>query len=268
VPCQFNPDMFNYKEYARLRSIALTVSVLAWLLLLVGPDTCCHCAARGDGAVANALRTANLAMLAKNWMLMLVAMMVPMLVGSIYYIYSTSFTRLRNRLIALCVIGYLAVWMGAGAPLTAAAITAKALAPDSWWLAIIVGGIAVVWQATPIKQTCLNRCHRQGPIAAFGPVAHWDAFCLGVERGVWCVGSCWALMLLPMVFPSAHNLGMMAITMIMFLERTEAGAPPAWRFRGFSLAPHYLKCLLRYAILRSQSPANLLAPSNVPAIRH
>ena len=64
-----------------------------------------------------------------------------------------------------------------------------------------VGGIflliAGLYQWTPLKQACLTTC--QSPLAFVMRRfrrGSWGAFRMGLEHGTYCVGCCWALMLL------------------------------------------------------------------------
>jgi predicted metal-binding membrane protein len=57
--------------------------------------------------------------------------------------------------------------------------------------------IAGVYQFTPMKHACLRRC--QSPFGFL--MSHWrnglsGAFRMGLEHGAYCVGCCWALMML------------------------------------------------------------------------
>src|SRR5207237_2552309 len=77
-----------------------------------------------------------------------------------------------------------------------------------------------VYQLTPIKQACLRTC--QSPFGFL--TSRWragtrGAFCMGVEHGVYCVGCCWALMLLLFV-GGVMNLAVIAvITAVVLIER-------------------------------------------------
>ncbi len=92
--------------------------------------------------------------------------------------------------------------------------------------------IAFVWQFSPPKQLCLNRCHALTEIPAFGVAADLGVFRFGVMQGVACVGSCWALMLFPLLLPQGHVVAMMAATVLIFSERLEAPSAPGWHWRG------------------------------------
>jgi predicted metal-binding membrane protein len=101
----------------------------------------------------------------------------------------------------------------------------------------VVGGgraaaAAMAWQVSPGKQWCLNRCHRQPSLAAFGAAADRDALEFGLTNGLACVGACWALMFLPLFAGDGHFVMMLAVALFVFAERLESPAPPAWRWRG------------------------------------
>ncbi len=185
------------------------------------------------------------ASLAIDWALMLVAMMGPMLVAPLYHIRISSFDRRRLRSMALFIAGYGVVWMAAGVVIVAVELGTTWLLPQSYLPAIVVGLVVLVWQASPFKQRCLNRCHSHRPVAAFGIAADLDVLRLGSETGLWCTGSCWAAMLFPMVLAEGHFIAMAAVALLMFCERLDAPTTPSWRWRGFGTAARCLTTRLR-----------------------
>jgi predicted metal-binding membrane protein len=166
-----------------------------------------------------------------GWALMLVAMMSPTLITPIRHVIERSFKRRRARSVTLFVVGYAAIWMAAGVVLLAAMLMLNVLVPQSYFPAVGVGIIALVWQCSPIKQRCLNRSHNHRELAAFGIAADLDALRFGVMHGVWCVGSCWALMLFPMLLSQGHFAAMAVVTVVMISERLEQPRPLSWRLR-------------------------------------
>ena len=167
--------------------------------------------------------------LTAGWALMLVAMMSPTLIAPIHHILKRSFKRRRARSVALFVVGYAAIWMAAGGLLIAATLILNLLAPRSYLPVIAVGIVAFVWQCSPIKQRCLNRGHNHSELAAFGIAADLDALRFGITHGVWCVGSCWALMLFPMLLLEGHFVAMAAVSFLIISERLEQPRPLTWR---------------------------------------
>lgn len=64
---------------------------------------------------------------------------------------------------------------------------------------------------------------REPQVESYGTVA-------GLDHGLWCFGSGWALMLFPMLLPAGHNLAMLAVTVLMISEHLEHPKTPRWRF--------------------------------------
>ena len=91
--------------------------------------------------------------------------------------------------------------------------------------------IALLWQVSPAKQWCLNRCHRQPHLAVFGATRISTRLVMASQTAA-CVGACWALMLLPLLLAQAHLPAMAAVTLFILAERLENPAPLAWRWRG------------------------------------
>jgi predicted metal-binding membrane protein len=163
---------------------------------------------------------------------MLAAMMVPLLIAPVRHIHNSSFARRRVRAIALFVAGYAAVWMLAGVVLLALALAVRLAVPDSSVPLPLMAMIALFWEFSPAKQRCLNRGHAHSELAAFGRAADIDALCFGLRHGVWCVGSCWALMLLPLLVSSGHVAAMAVVWVWLFAERLDRPMPPRWCLRG------------------------------------
>ena len=172
------------------------------------------------------------AKLAAGWALMLAAMMSPLVITPLRHVQERSFAKRRARATLLFAAGYMAVWMAAGLALQSAALAVRWAEPAPLVGLGLAAAMALLWQVSPAKQWCLNRCHRRPPLAAFGAAADSDAFCFGLVNGVSCVGACWALMLLPLFLVQAHLLAMAAVTLFILAERLENPAPLAWRWRG------------------------------------
>lgn len=238
--------IYDARDFARVRNPVLIVGAVAWILLLVNPSSTgmfAHCPATGcSGAMSSSasfqmlVAMSELASLAAGWALMLVAMMSPVLILPLRHIHLRSFTHRRTRSTMLFVTAYAAIWMALGGVLLAINLAVRLLAPQSYLPT--AGGvlIAFVWQLSPIKQRCLNRCHAHTELAAFGAAADLDALRFGTIHGIWCIGSCWALMLFPMLLPRGHVVAMATVTIMIFSERLERSRPPSWRWHGLGKA--------------------------------
>jgi len=225
------------QEVRRVYRAALLASALSWLPLLIRPELI----AAHVHDWRRALTVNSNGTLVLGWFLMLAAMMAPVLIPPICYVRSRSFARRRGRSVALFVCGYAAVWTVAAPLLLIIEAAARTLSPRPYLTVAALILVALAWQCSPIKQICLNRCHANGDIAAFGIEADLSAVRFGFEHGFWCAGSCWALMLLPPLVPQAHLLAMAVVTMLVFSDRLARPRLPNWR--RLIRAAHLMSCM-------------------------
>lgn len=215
------------RERARVRVPILLASAGAWALAVVHPGgTAPPCHAPAEAATsALPLQPGAIG----GWALMLVAMMLPALGPPILHVRSRSFACRRARATALFLAGYAAPWMAVGLAslATAAWVRAAASAPVAWSIAMLAG----LWQVSPGKQACLNRLHAHPELSAFGLAADADALRFGAEHGAWCVGSCAALMLLPLLLSTGHLWAMAAVSLWIWGEAIERPIAPRWSWR-------------------------------------
>lgn len=248
--------IYNDREYRQVRNVVMGVSLIAWAIIFNKPASSSSWCCGGDcpsqlqmalGADAPLTLIAEVALtenapgpLLGDWALMLLAMMTPTLIHPLVHVRMSSFASRRLRATVLFAAGYLGMWMLAGLPFLATMLASGAIWPGSYMPAIVVGMFALLWQASPIKQRALNRCHKHIPLHAFGKKADVDALVFGVVHGSWCLSSCWALMLFAMLLPEGHSLGMAAVSILVFCERLDPPKTPAWQWRGFSTISGYL----------------------------
>jgi len=240
--------IYSKRAFAATRAGVVMVSAAAWATIAVlsmgagqGPAAAFICGPRGTSVL-----TLDWVLSASpGWMLMVIAMMAPMVLPPLVHIRISSFAHRRWRSTALFLAGYAAVWLLACLVLEALEAVASRGLQNPYALAGLAAAIAALWQVSPPKQWCLNQCHAHRPLAAFGWRADGDALRFGLEQGVWCVGSCWALMLLATALPQWPIAGMLVASMVMFCERLDPPTRPAWRLRGFRTAWQRLR--LAYA---------------------
>jgi len=205
----------------------MLVSLFAWLALLLSGDSM-HASGHHhtvDNAVVHMLVQSTW-----PWFLMVLAMMSPLLANAIHHLWVRSLSRRRIRAIIFFTVAYITVWMLAGAVLLLGAEQLKVLSSFGWFAAPATSLlIALVWQASPWKQICLNRCHLQPRLSAFGLAADGDCLRFGLVKGFFCVGTCWALMFLPLVFVSAGLPLMLVISLFLLMEQYRPARPAQWR---------------------------------------
>jgi predicted metal-binding membrane protein len=209
----------------RVRAPLLAASAAAWLVLAA------RAAATGSDS-PHGMHSAHgpaLSLVAEA-AVMLAAMMAPLLEGPLGHVLGQSLARRRRRAVALFLVSYALPWSGAAVVLLALAEWLAVSAPR-WALPLAVLG-AALFQASPLKQRCLNRGHRHRALAAFGAPADLAVVRFGVSHAAWCIGSCSALMLVPMLAPHCHLAAMGGVALWLVGERLEEPAVPRWRWHG------------------------------------
>ncbi|HEX3037207.1 MAG TPA: DUF2182 domain-containing protein [Thermodesulfobacteriota bacterium] len=165
-----------------------------------------------------------------GWTVMTVAMMLPttLPVITIFHTFAGS-RRDRAFLIILLITGYLGVWILFGTVIYIGYLFLQRLVTSSTLLTnhIWTGGpliliLAGLFQFSSIKHRCLEKC--RSPLSFVvehwqGRNEKWNAFRLGVDHGIFCVGCCWALMLLMFVVGFGSIGWMFILAAIMAVEK-------------------------------------------------
>jgi predicted metal-binding membrane protein len=106
--------------------------------------------------------------------------------------------------------------------------------------------IAGAYQLTPAKRSCLTTC--RAPAAFLARYYHPGAVAalrLGVRHGAYCVGCCWALMLLLFVAGVMNLAAIAAITVFVLLEKVMPLGARGGRLSGLLLIACGALLLLR-----------------------
>ncbi|MGI9146424.1 MAG: DUF2182 domain-containing protein [Chloroflexota bacterium] len=145
-----------------------------------------------------------------DWLLMVAAMMLPVVVFSIRVSAARSLWRRRHRAIGGFLIGYIGPWVVMGAGLAGVAVE---IGLERWlhglpWLAGAGFGVAAAWHLAPARQRAVRGCHRTAPLAPDGWRADRDCLHFGWSTGCQCLISCWALMVACVL--AGHTLAAMA----------------------------------------------------------
>jgi predicted metal-binding membrane protein len=165
-----------------------------------------------------------------GWILMTTAMMLPTTVPLLEIFRRLTAQRPdRSQLMALLIAGYLSVWAAFGAAAHLADWVLHELVERNPWLeanAYIIGAstllLAGAFQFSRLKYRCLDKC--RAPLSFV--TSYWrggdnrrNAFSLGINHGLFCVGCCWALMLM-MFGLGVGNIGwMLALGVVMAVEK-------------------------------------------------
>lgn len=180
------------------------------------------------------------------WAVMMAGMMLPS-ASPLLLMYGVAARRqdpgpAGNQVYALAS-GYLGVWALFSVAATGAQVvlsTQLALSPmmvlTSPRAAALVLLAAGLYQVTPLKRVCLQKC--QSPFAFL--MHHWRAGASGASRmgfdhGVHCLGCCWALMLLLFVGGVMNLAVIAALTAFVAFEKLSPFGIHAARVSGLFL---------------------------------
>jgi predicted metal-binding membrane protein len=165
-----------------------------------------------------------------GWLLMTIAMMLPTTLPLVaVFVRLTGARPERTSLLAWLLAGYVAVWAGFGVAAYAVHAAIHAWTEGSGWVwthGWVIGAttlaIAGAFQFSRLKERCLDEC--RSPMAF--AVSRWrgarprrEAFRLGIDHGAYCVGCCWALMLLMFTVGLGSIGWMIALGVVMAVEK-------------------------------------------------
>ena len=171
-----------------------------------------------------------LVLYAAAWILMTAAMMLPTTLPLF-----NTFDRLtaqradHGRLLVLLGLGYMAVWGAFGllahvlhSGVLALLARMPTLAWHGWLIGAAVIALAGAFQFSSLKHRCLEKCRT--PLSFV--IEHWrgqaqarHAFALGAHHGLFCVGCCWALMLLMFAVGTGSLGWMLLLAAVMAIEK-------------------------------------------------
>src|SRR5262249_1953821 len=233
--------------FARPKALAafcvIALAGLGWFytaILFVGMDG----SSRSFASVVQALcqprlnpswSAVGIAIIALMWGAMTLAMMLPSAAPMImtYAGIADTAARKNENIVSpfALVAGYTAVWsmFAVLAALIQAVLTRTALLDASMNSAsglfsgvIFVG--AGLYQFSTLKHACLTRC--QQPFPFF--FTNWattpsGVFQLGVRQGVYCLGCCWAMMLVMFAVGVMNAVWMAGLGIVMTIEKLLVG---------------------------------------------
>jgi predicted metal-binding membrane protein len=164
------------------------------------------------------------------WTVMTIAMMLPTSIPLVATFDTIAGDRTdRPLLVGFVIAGYLGAWMLAGCLVYAAGALVQRLASANPWLRehATAGSAALLltaglYQFTPLKRRCLDKC--RSPLSFV--LGYWqgdrdrrNALLLGVHHGVFCIGCCWALMLVMFAVGVASLGWMLLLGAVMAIEK-------------------------------------------------
>lgn len=177
-----------------------------------------------------------LALFVLAWLVMVAAMMLPSSLPLMRMFAVASANQPRSALmLAAFIAAYAAIWSAFGLAAFAGDVAVHRIVDRDAFLNahpwIVSGGVLAVagaFQFSALKDACLRACrlpanflmrhYRRGLRAAFE---------LGSRHGLFCVGCCWALMLISFAAGFASLWWMAGLTALMVFEKTASGGRAA-----------------------------------------
>lgn len=215
------------RDRAVVAACCVALIAIAWLYLLRSPMPM-------DAAMPMATPVWNAAYFASMfamWAVMMVAMMLPS-AAPMLLLYAAAQRRAAPPRapftpVILFAFGYLACWAGFSLlavllqwALASLMLITPGMTSASPWL---TGGLFVaagLYELTGLKHACLSHCrsplhfflHRNRPGAK-------GAFLMGLEHGAYCVGCCWATMLLLFALGVMNLLWVAVLALVVLAEK-------------------------------------------------
>ena len=190
----------------------------------------------------------HLVLLFAMWAVMMAGMMLPSAAPALF-LYGGVIRRSGDAARATLHVyafagGYLAVWTAYS---LLATVLQRLLAR---WLLISpmmdardakFGGalliVAGLYQFTPFKRACLASCrHPVEFIVRHWKSGLWGGFYLGAANGLYCLGCCWALMMLLFVGGVMNLWWIAALTLFVLLEKAAPFGEKGGRYSGLLIA--------------------------------
>lgn len=158
------------------------------------------------------------------WTVMMAAMMLPS-VAPVASLYARSITGHRTLRLTVFTGGYLVVWASAGVLAFAIGAVIGSLAAANPSLGIAAGAAAYlacgIYQLSPLKARCLRHC--RSPIALLFKYTAYQGplrdFRVGLHHGAYCLGCCWALMIVLLALGAMSVVPMLILAAVVITEK-------------------------------------------------
>jgi predicted metal-binding membrane protein len=178
------------------------------------------------------------------WQVMVTAMMLPSSLPLVRLFAKASAKQPRPRAaMAGFLGGYALVWGAFGALAFAFDIGLHAVVDASPWLQhhewVLAAGVlalAGAFQFSSLKYACLDKCrHPVQFMMRFYERGAGGGLRLGARHGLFCLGCCWALMLVMFSVGVASLVAMAGLTALMVHEKTQPGGRRVVPVAGMTL---------------------------------
>jgi predicted metal-binding membrane protein len=201
-----------------ITSVLLVLAALAaWAVLLVQPTM----------SMSSSLDLGEAGAFLLAWGIMMAAMMLPSAVPMIalYSVIRRNAASSGDKSIPASVftLVYIVIWVAAGIPIYVASLALANQSRFDEFLPYALAAVLIVagvYQLTPLKRACLRVC--RNPLSFFmarSRTGYGGSFGLAVEHALYCVGCCWALMVVLVAAGSMALNWVLLIAAVVFIEK-------------------------------------------------
>lgn len=229
-------DCFLTNDLALIWGIVFVAWAFVFLAAVTGQEHLLHHDTLSEANPQSLLRRLLVFLVA--WQVMTAAMMLPSTLPMVRLFARASREQSQPRLVLLAFLGaYVVVWTVFALITFVGDIGLHWLVHHWYWLhhrPWVISGLTLLlaggFQFSPFKEQCLRVCRHPMSFLTHhyqrGLQAAWN---LGIRHGLYCLGCCWALMLVMFAVGVGHLTWMIVLMGIMTFERT-------WK-QGRSLVP-------------------------------
>ena len=176
-------------------------------------------------------------MLFLMWFTMMIAMMTPTVIPMVMMFTTVNRAKKKKQQpyapTSLFLLGYLLAWGLFSViasliqwPLHDSGLLNPMMNSRSYLLSACVLILAGIYQFTPLKDVCLDQCRSPiGFIMTAWKDGYVGALKMGFHHGIFCVGCCWALMLILFAVGVMNMLWVILITIFVLLEKVLPVSP-------------------------------------------
>lgn len=209
--------------------LVMTAILLAWVLALVSEFTGTPGWVHHHHLLTPEMAAwASIGLFLAAWQIHIAAMMLPSTLPMMGHFRRMAAAQPRPAAARSAFLaGYLIIWTGFGLAASLAYLGAHAVVEQGHWLAsrseVGMGGVLILagaFQFSTLKDRCMEKCRH--PVAFL--MAHYQrgvpaALKVGLRHGLFCLGCCWALMLVMFAVGIANLAWMAPLALLMLYEK-------------------------------------------------
>jgi predicted metal-binding membrane protein len=259
--------MIIARNQAPLLGFVITLALLCWGILVWLVIDMCNPIAMMTMPMSPSWLSVNFVAVFFMWAIMMAAMMLPSAIPMILLHHKMSGAGNLGTNTALFIAAYLVIW----SLFSIVAVIVQFLVhnlgllnPSSLTVNSLVSGAVLIlaggFQFTKLKETCLRAC--QSPAGFF--MSRWKggakgSFSMGLSHGMFCLGCCWALMLLLFVGGVMNLAWVLLLTVGVLAEKTIPAGKTLSNLIGAILIFFGCYSIYGYFVTDGKAPLKMMA---------